>query len=359
MIRQVKLQFDEEEKAAVQRVMDSGWITEGSECAAFRDELLSVIGAPYGVFAPNGTLALVLGLMALGIGVGDKVIVPDSTFIASANAVLMVGATPIFCDVGEDFQFSVANAEKVMSKDVKAIMPVHLYGSTPYMDDVMEMAERHNLLIIEDAAQGMGVIWEDKHVGSFGDIGCFSFYADKTITTGEGGLVVCQDKDIYNRLLLFRNQGRLHSGTFIHPSVGWNFRITDLQAAIGRVQLAKLDLIIEKKREVYSWYVDDLWGVDQIDFILPKSAVPFRAVFLCERAEELRAYLLAYGIEPRTAFYPLHAQPYFKCGSEDGYPNAWKAWNYGVCLPVYPSLKREEVIYITDTIKEFYLRGSS
>jgi perosamine synthetase len=354
MIPQVKLTIGKEEQTAVQRVMESGWITEGPECEKFRDELLDVIGAPYGVFAPNGTLALVLGLMALGIGAGDKVIVPDSTFIASANAVLMVGATPVFCDVGEDFQFSVANAEKVMDEDVKAIMPVHLYGSTPDMGKVVLFALKHDLLIIEDAAQGMGVTWKGQHTGTFGSIGCFSFYADKTITTGEGGFVVCQNEGIYHRLLLFRNQGRFRSGTFVHPSVGYNFRITDIQAAIGRIQLSKLDSIVKRKREIYSWYVDDLAGLRQIDFILPKSAVPFRAVFLCEDAESLWDYLGKCAIEPRTAFYPLHAQPYFGGVNEDGYSNAWRLWDYGVCLPVYPSLSRAEVTYITDIIKGFY-----
>src|SRR5207302_58432 len=154
----------------------------------FAEKLLKLIGAKYGVFAPNGTLALYLGLRALGIGLGDEVLVPDFTFIASATSVEMCGAVPVFVDVNrQNFQIDLNNADRLVTKKTKAIMPVHIYGTLADMKAVMKFARKHHLLVIEDAAEAIGVVKNGIHAGAFGDIGCFSFFADKTITTGEGG----------------------------------------------------------------------------------------------------------------------------------------------------------------------------
>jgi len=369
-IPQVSPYLDETEVAAVTSVFRDNWLTEGPKTKEFSERLNLLLQTPFGVFAPNGTLALVLGLLAIDIKAGDEVIVPDITFVASANAVILVGATPVFAEVNSsNFQIDITACEGLITKRTKAIMPVHLYGMAANMEAVIKFAITHNLKVIEDAAQAIGVTYASKPAGTFGDVGCFSFFADKTITTGEGGYVVTRHKEIYERLLLLRNQGRLQSGYFIHPSIGYNFRITDLQAAIGLTQLDKLSEIIRRKLEIMEFYKTNLAAVKEIRFLPLESRstyVPFRTVLLCERASELINYLLAHEIQTRTFFYPLHKQPCFAFLSKQSgqsstfdnafFPNACYGYEHGLCLPVFPTLSREQVDYVCDTIKEFYVR---
>lgn len=358
----------EEEAEAAGKAIRENWITEGPRAKEFSEKLNQLFGIRWGVFAPNGTLALALGLMAMEIKAGDEVIVPNTTFIASANAVVMVGATPVFAEVNkENFQIDISQCDKLVTSKTKAIMPVHLYGMAANMDAVMDFTKRHNLKVIEDAAQAVGVKYGGKQAGTFGDVGCFSFFADKTITTGEGGYVVCRDEKVYENLLYLRNQGRLDRGSFIHPEIGYNFRITDMQAAIGLVQFAKLDAIIERKLRILDWYKQGLAPISQIKFLTvePKSTfIPFRTVLLCENAHELMKYLGEKEIQPRTFFYPLHQQPCFaylskeKGGNYDlrdeNYPNSIYGYDRGICLSTFPTLIKEQVDYVCQTIKDFY-----
>ena len=367
-IPQIVPYFDEREKAAVLQTIEEGWITEGRQSAAFVEALKQIIGVPFGVLAPNGTLALSLGLMALGIGPGDEVLVPDTTFIGSANAVLMVGATPVFVDVEPDtFQIDMNQAGQYLSSHTRAIMPVHLYGTACNMQVISEFAHQHNLLVIEDAAQGMGVCYADRHVGSFGDVGCFSFFADKTITTGEGGFVACRDERVFERLCLLRNQGRIERGSFVHPAVGFNFRMTDMQAAIGLVQLNKLAHIIERKQLCWQAYADGLSGLTEVRLLGPapnSTHVPFRCVLIAERATQLQHALEQAGVQIRSFFFPLHRQPCFlKANVQFGavwsladaaYPNANYGFEHGLCLPLYPALTLDDVADMTHQVREFY-----
>ena len=357
MIPQVKPWMGKEELKAVKEPIKNNWLTEGPQCKEFSDKLNDMMGVEYGVFAPNGTLALYLGLLALGIGPGDEVILPNSTFIASANAVILTGAKPTFVDVDESFQIDY---EKCLVKgDTKAVMPVHLYGTMVNMESTMRFAEDMALLVIEDACQAVGVKFKGQHAGTFGDIGCFSFFADKTITTGEGGYVVCKTEEMYKKLLMLRNQGRENSGTFIHPSFGVNFRITDLQASIGLAQLKKLPTIISRKLKFLEWYHKGLDGIKQVKFFEPiKDAnfIPFRVVLMCEDAHQLMEHLSNNGVQSRGFFYPLHKQPCFKEYNfiNRDFPNSIYGYEHGVCLPVFPELTPQEIKYICDTIKEFY-----
>ncbi|KAA0231878.1 DegT/DnrJ/EryC1/StrS family aminotransferase [candidate division KSB1 bacterium] len=369
-IPQVLPWLDQDEISAVNDTIKANWITEGRLSTEFSLKLNELIGTQYGVFAPNGTLALFLGLLAMGIGPGDEVIVPDCTFIASANAVILTGAKPVFVDVNRlNYQIDVSQCEHLVTPRTRAIMPVHLFGMTANMMEVMQFAERYHLRVIEDAAQAIGVRYKGRHAGTFGDIGCFSFFADKTITTGEGGYVVCKDKGLYERLLLLRNQGRIDRGSFIHPAIGYNFRMTDLQAAIGLVQLAKLDTIIQRKHIILEWYHRELDSIENIQFVtvVPESEyVPFRVVLICRGAHSLMTYLSEHGVQSRTFFFPLHRQPCFEyLGRAQGgmldlddelYPNAVFGYENGICLPVFPTLSNEQVDYICSHIKEFYVR---
>lgn len=359
-IRQVRPWFDECEIEQVRHTLESGWVTEGPACSEFSRRLNELMGVEYAVFAPNGTLALVLALMALGIGEGDEVLVPDVTFVASATSVLMVGATPIFVDVSKNtYQLDVERCAEKLTPRTRAVMPVHLFGATPDMAAVMAFAYKHDLLVIEDAAQALGVTYGDVHAGRFGDMGCFSFFADKTITTGEGGYVVCKDRDLYDRLLTLRNQGRERRGSYTHPNVGYNFRITDLQGAIGCCQLDKLDQIMRRKRTIYALYQELLDGVDKVAFLEIESGsefVPFRMVLLVERPNFLMVHLERDAIQTRPFFTPLHRQPCFGyMGLDDGdFPNAMDGYSRGVLLPVHPRLTNEDVRYICHSIRDFY-----
>lgn len=368
LIPQVSPWLGTAERDAVMAAVEDNWITEGPRSAAFVDQLLELTGAPHGVLAPNGTLALVLALLAIGVGPGDEVIVPDITFIGSATAVSMVGATPVFAEVNNvNYQIDLAECDRLISPRSKAIMPVHLYGMTADMDALMAFARQHGLLVIEDAAQAVGVHYRGQHAGTFGDIGIFSFFADKTITTGEGGFVVCRDEATFDRLRLLRNQGRLDRGSFIHEAIGYNFRMTDLQAAIGLTQLARLPEIQERKRQIWEWYKEDLRDVSAVRFLEVQEGsdfTPFRAVIFGAKGHDLMSHLAANDVQPRTFFYPLHRQPCFQhLATEAGggydlgdehYPNSIEGFDTGVVLPIFPTLEREQVAYVATQVRNFY-----
>lgn len=353
-----------EEYSAMSSCFEKNWITEGPKAKEFTEKLLKLTGAKYGVLAPNGTLALYLALRTAGIERGDEVIVPDFTFIASANSVEMVGAIPIFVDVNrKNFQIDLSNAEKLITPKTKAIMPVHVYGTVADMDEVMKFAAKHKLIVVEDAAQAIGVHYKGKHAGTFGKTGAFSFFADKTITTGEGGLIVTDDEKVYDELLFLRNQGRKDRGSFIHPEIGYNFRMTDIQCAIGLAQLEKFEEIKRRKLIVKEKYLEQLKNIPQIKFFEPEKDaewIPFRVGILCERAHELMKFMTENEIESRTFFYPLHKQPCFNFlvknekNIEERFPNSNYGYEHGVCLPTFPELTIEQVEFTCGTIKRFY-----
>jgi perosamine synthetase len=355
----------DDEYRAIGECFANNWITEGPKAKLFTERLIQLTGAKYGVLAPNGTHAIYLGLVAAGIGPGDEVLVPDFTFIASGTAVVMAGATPVFVDVNQrNFQIDVDKAEALVTPRTKAIMPVHMYGTVADMDSVMAFAGRYGLAVVEDAAQAIGVHYKGRHAGTFGTAGAFSFFADKTITTAEGGFVATNDADVYDRLLYLRNQGRKDRGTFIHPEIGYNFRMTDIQCAVGLVQLDKLGAVMERKARLLATYQRELAGIKQVRFFQPDNGaewIPFRVPLICERASELSAFLAENEVEPRTFFYPLHRQPAFaeiikKTRQTDPKAFAWSdyAFEHGICLPTFPTLTDEQIQYVAGHIRKFY-----
>jgi perosamine synthetase len=360
--------IDYAEYDAIKECFDDLWITEGPKSKQFAKELCDIIGSKYGVFAPNGTLSLYLGLRALGIGPGDEVIVPDFTFIASANAIEMTGATPIFVDVGFDCQINIRGRDDLITPKTKAIMPVHMYGMSADMDQVTEFAKQHGLLIIEDAAQAFGVKWRSKGCGNWGHVGSFSFFADKTITTGEGGFVTTDDDDIYAQLQYLRNQGRLHRGTFEHPYIGYNFRITDIHAAVGLAQLRKFPTIASNKQKTYDRYRLKL--NKNIAIVAPQSQhstyIPFRVTVMTPmKAPEVIKQFTTYGIEGRSFFYPLHRQKCYQYIANDArhqdteFPVSNKLYEHGVCLPSFASISDEQIDYVCDGLNRIIENGNS
>jgi perosamine synthetase len=367
-ICQVQPWLGEAEREGILDSLDQGWISEGPKSEAFVERLNARVGVPYGVLAPNGTLALALGLMALGIGRDDEVLVPDLTFVGSATAVHMVGAVPVIVEVNPvNFQIDTQSAARMLTSRTRAVMPVHLYGMTADMDAVMAFARQHGLKVIEDAAQAIGVQYRGRHAGSFGDVGCFSFFADKTLTIGEGGYVATSDPAIYENLRLLRNQGRIDRGSFVHGAIGYNFRITDLQAAIGLAQIERLDEVIDRKLRLLDRYRVLLEGIPQVAMMPVEEGsthVPFRLVLLCEDMPGLRVHLEAHGVQTRGVFCPMHRQPALAFldrrsgGTQDfddrHFPNAIRAYEQGLCLPLFPTMSQEQVAHVCDGIRSFY-----
>lgn len=362
-ITQIHPYFTQDEINEVTDSLRAGWVTEGPKSKKFIEKILALTGAKYGVLVPNGTLALYVAMMVLGIKKGDEVIVPDFTFMACANAVQLTGAKPVFVDVSlRDLNIDPTLIKKYISSKTKAIMPVHMYGQAADMDNVMKIAREHKLFVVEDSAQGLGIFYKKKHVGTMGDLGCFSFFADKTITTGgEGGMIVTNNSKLYEKLRFFRNQGRIHSGTFIHSQVGYNFRMTDLQCAVGLAQLRKFEKLKKRKLRNQSLYEENLKGVKQIKFLGHTSYstfIPFRANIFVENLSLLIEYMEKHGIQTRGMFYPLHQQPPHKKYRYllNEFPNATYAYEHGLSLPIHYALKESDIAYVCATIKSFYAR---
>lgn len=343
----------------VSSVIRSGWLTEGIHSEKFTKALLTLMDSPYGVMAPNGTLALALGLMALGIKDGDHVIVPDSTFFGSASAVVLSGAIPIFVDVDPvNFQIDCDKFASAITWKTRAVMPVHMMGTSCDMTRIEQICKSHNLMMIEDACQGIGVKYRSKHVGTFGDVGCFSFFADKTITTGEGGFVVCKDESIYRKLKLLRNQGRQHSGTFDHSSIGYNFRMTDMQCAVGLAQMDRLEQIVSRKKKLLETYKEgfkDISFVRVVDAAPDANIVPFRCLIEASQRDNLAEHLKSHGVQPRNFFRPMHSQKPFRNGISQGeFPVADHAADSCLCLPIFPTMSESQIHLVIDLVRNFY-----
>ncbi|MEO2139928.1 MAG: DegT/DnrJ/EryC1/StrS family aminotransferase [Thermoleophilia bacterium] len=364
-IFQVASTIGDEEVTAVTEVLRSGWLSEGQRSGRFVDAFLEVVGAPHGVLAPNGTLALMLAATAAGLGPGDEVLVPDTTFYGSATAMCAVGAVPIPVEVDPDFfLLDLEAAEEAITKRTRGIMPVHLYGTSCDMAAVSEFARRHGLVVIEDAAQGVGVTSGEHHVGSISDFGAFSFFADKTITTGEGGFVTCTDSAMFDRLRFIRNQGRINRGSFVHDEFGINYRMTDMQAALGVVQLSRLPDIAKRKQETWGWYseaLDGLSGVRVIGAAPGSNHVPFRCVIMTDRGPAIRRGLEEAGVQVRTGFFPLHAQPGLRAWFDvhgiaiPAGPNGFAAsrchYEDAILLPVHQDVTQGDVDLIADVVR--------
>jgi len=350
--------FDSEEIDGVVDVIQRGWLTEGPRALEFVDAIKQETGAKHAVLAPNGTLGLFLGLLALDLPRGSEILIPAFTFYASASAAVFAGLTPVFVDVDPyTFNLDVDSLEAHLSDRTSAIMPVHIYGLAARIDAVRAFAQRHQLKVIEDAAQAYSVRYRGRHVGTWGDVGVISFFADKTFTTGEGAVVLTNDDHLHNRLRLLRNQGRINSGTFIHEALGMNFRITDLQCAVGLAQLRKVPRIVEAKRRNFARYVANLDGVEGIRWMHAQPGqdfVPFRFPILSDRRAALAAALERAGVQTRSLFYPLHLQPPLRPYSRGPLPVAERLYAEGICLPVHASLQESDIDHITDVIREIH-----
>ena len=353
-VPQFKSFVNKEDFARLEPVFEKNYIAEGPFAKEFSEKLLDIIGAKYGCFASNGTLALYLAMRALGIQGGDEVIVQNLTFVASANAVEMTGATPVFTDVRAYNDLTIDLDKIKITKATKAILVAPLFGTVcSNIEYVRSFCKDNNLFLIEDAAQAIGISNGKKHCGTYGNVGTFSFYADKTITTGEGGYVVTDDETLFTKMRYLRNQGRIKSGTFIHPEIGYNFRITDIQAALGISQLDKLEKIIQAKQKIYKRYKSNLGNLVSYLQIRPDfSHIPFRTVVFVDDAERVMSYLETKDIEPRSVFNPLHKQPCYAhlTYSDKDFSNSIECYRRGICLPTWVGLTDEQIDYVTEAV---------
>jgi perosamine synthetase len=283
------------------------------------------------------------------------------TFVASANAVIMTGAKPVFCDIYNDtLCIDIDWAEKLVTKNTKAIMPVHLYGQSADMVKIKNFAINHNIFIIEDAAQGVGVKYLDKHVGTFGDCGILSYYGNKTITCGEGGVLLTDNDILAKECYRLKNHGRDNKGSFIHNHIGFNFSFTEMQAAIGIAQMNKLNRIINKKKIINDLYLKELSGIPELTPIkIDKNCKPvyWFTSFLTKQNDALAKYLLDKSIQTRKFFYPLHKQPCYiknnlvksnKCKTSE------LVFNMGISLPSSYHLTNELQKKVMAEIKNYF-----
>ncbi len=357
-ISQVDLYIGESEKSLVGTSIDSRWLTEGPHSKNFQARLAELTGARHVFFAPNGTLALFLAALALEPDNGDEIVIPTFTFYGSATASLFAGFKPVFIDVDpETFNARPEAFEAAIGPRTKAFMPVHVYGQACDMEGIMEVARRKGIQVIEDAAQALTVKLNGKQAGTFGDIGVFSLFSDKVITTGEGGILVTNVDEIADRIRLLRNQGRPNSGTFIHPSLGMNFRITDLQAAIGVAQMEKLPKILEDRAKKWRLYSEGLSGVGDIRLmkvLKGSEIVPFRFPIVTADRENLSKTLEHAGIQTRGFFYPMHLQPKLRGPQTQSLPVAERLSAQGLCLPVHVHVTDAQVADIIGVIRRHF-----
>lgn len=356
-----KPMIGDEEKFRVMAVLESGMIAMGPQTAEFEKEFAAYIGTDYAVATNNGTSALHVALLAAGIGPGDKVITTPFTFIASSNSILYCGATPVFADVDpRTFNIDPGSVQRILERrdDIKAIMVVHLYGLSCEMDPIMEMAENKGLTVIEDCAQAHGARYKDRAVGFFGDVGVFSFYPTKNMTTGEGGMVVTSRKDIAEKARKLINHGRCDR--YLHDSLGFNYRMTDIAAAIGLCQLAKLDGFNARRREnakVLNDLLSDLQSV-----ILPHEPdhclhVYHQYTIRAGRRDELKAYLDSAGVQTSIVYpIPNTRQPLYMSNGlgQAETPVADVLGAEVISLPIHPGLSPEDLVRISDSLHAFY-----
>jgi perosamine synthetase len=362
-IVQIEPWIDDDELRELKRVIDSTFLVEHDLTREFESLTARLASCKHAIAVCNGSMALFVCLKALGIGPGDEVIVPNLTFVATANAVILAGATPVLCEVQEDtFCLDVERAEKLLTRKTRAIMPVHLYGQSADMPQVTALARRHNLKVIEDAAEGVGVTFEGRHVGTFGDMGILSYYGNKTITCGEGGMVLTDNDGLAKAAYRLKNYGRDQKGTFVHESIGFNFSFTDLQAAIGIAQMKKLPAIVRRKREIHDRYVEELRGLAGLrpGFIDPRCQPVFWFTsFLCEDPEALSVFLRRYNIQTRRFFYPLHLQPCYADGRharviDEDFRVSERIYRQGISLPSACTLTPDDQAFVIEKIRRFH-----
>jgi perosamine synthetase len=348
----------------VSDAVTSTWISsKGAYLDRFETEFASYVDAKNGIGTCNGTVSLHLILAAMGVGPGDEVIVPTLTYVASVNAITYTGATPVFVDSDPVYwNLDPADVAAKVTPRTKAIMVVHLYGHPADMDPILEVAALHGIAVIEDAAEAHGALYRGRKIGALGTAGSYSFFGNKIITTGEGGMVVCNDDALAERCRHLRGQGVSATRTYWHDVVGFNYRMTNIAAALGVAQLERVDEIIEIKRRIAARYCESL--ADITGLTLPPEMPWARSVYWMVSVlvaphlrDPLMAYLKERGIETRPFFYPAHTMPMYE--TEQRFPVAERLGGSGINLPSYPDLTDAEIDEVCAGIRTFLAESAT
>lgn len=343
----------------VTECIKTNWISsQGKFVTQFEEVFEEFHPGTHALAVSNGTAALHLALVALGVGPGDEVIVPNLTFAASANAVIHAGASPVFCEINSDTWCLEPNEVKeLIGPKTKAIMPVHLYGQPCDMKALRDICDEYNLLMIEDSAEALGSEWNGQRVGTFGDAASFSFFGNKTISTGEGGMVLFKNQKVTEKASVIRDHGMSKNKRYWHEIVGYNYRLTNIQAAIGLAQMEKIESILSKKLKIAEIYDNALSNVSKV--ILPQNVINtlhsnwLYGVILSEdiNRDHVINELLALGIESRPFFYSLNSmRPYASYKVSSKTHNCLKVSSHGISLPSSISLTENDIIFISNSL---------
>ena len=341
--------------------LETNWISsKGKYVKKFEEMFSAMHNNIYALSVSNGTTALHLSLVALGIGDGDEVIVPNVTFAACANAVIQTGAKPVLCEIDAfSWCIDINEAEKLITEKTKAIMAVHLYGQVCDIESLFALCKKKNIFLIEDCAEAIGSSINQRRVGTFGDVATFSFFGNKTISTGEGGMILFQNKEIQNKARTLRDHGMNPSKRYWHDEVGFNYRLTNMQAALGVAQLERFDYILEKKIEIAKLYKKNLQGESNI-FMLPNqdsNVIHSNWLFTIIIDNRIKRNLLIdelnnLGIETRPVFYSLNIMPpYINCRTSESLLNSIEISTNGLSLPSSLSLTKEDINYVCNSLK--------
>jgi perosamine synthetase len=347
--------IDDADVAAVQKAVATGFVNEGPEVRGFEQDLCSYFGVPHAVATPSGTMAIALSLMALGIKHGDTVLVPDTTFIGTGSAVRLTGAEVILVDVDKDsFTMDPADAARKIKPSTKAIVPVHLNGRATNMPALRELAKKHGLVIVEDAAEAIGSKSREGFLGTLSEAGCFSLAPTKIVTSGQGGFVLTHKQEVRDNLIRLRDHGRLSRSSDVHPVTGFNFKVTDMQGALARSQWRKLTARIDRARKLDWMYIEGLKDVSGIRFT-PRPEFGGYLMwpdFVAEKREALVEHLAKNQITPRPFWPALHEQPAY--ASKDPFPGSTFASHHACWLPCAPAMTDSQVERVIDVVRSFF-----
>lgn len=342
--------------------IETNWISsQGNYVNLFESFFEKLHPNRHALTVSNGTVAILLALKSLGIGEGDEVIVPDITFAATINAVIHCGATPVLCEIDPyNLCLSINEFKKLISKKTKAVIPVHLYGQPCDMEKIVLLAKEHDLLVIEDCAEAIGSTWKNKIVGTFGDAATFSFFGNKTISTGEGGMLLFKDQQTYEYAKILRDHGMNPKKRYWHDYVGYNFRLTNLQASVGVAQCERLDEILAKKdyiSDTYTKHLSDYSKINQLPF---KSDFSYSTNWLYTiildsdiDRDYVISQMLSKGIDTRPVFYPLHEmKPYKNFKRSENLSESNRCSYAGISLPSFTKITDEMLINVVQNLKE-------
>ena len=360
MIKLYEPKIYKEDISLVNKTLKEGWVSGNSPIVKdFEEKIREFCNVKYCLATSSGTTGLHLALLGSGLKSGDEVLMPSLSYIATANAVKYFGGKPVFVDVNKnDFQINIEKIEEKISSQTKAIIPVHLYGGVPNLNEIRKVARKYKLKIIHDAAEALGSTYEGKQSVSFDDVGIVSFFPNKVITTGEGGAILTNNKTIYEKCLKLRSQGLANNGDYIHDVIGYNYRISALSAALGYNQVNKISDHVYLKSEIFHTYKNKLseYNVQFQTFENTVESSYWLTVAIFPeniKTNRLQEYLYKNKIETRRIFYPIHLQkPYFSKKSKK-FEKSEELYNRGLCLPTYPGLKKKQIEYIVDKIIRF------